>query len=529
MMPNFFKLTVLFSHLVVGISIFAARPALCQKQPIAVTTTGTVAGLIEEGNYVWRGIPYAQSTGGQNRWKSPQPLENQETYFNATAYGFTCPQAYRSTFNFTAQDEDCLNLNIWTPASGKKLPVFVYIYGGAMVTGSNSDPTLTGANFAAKGVIYVNLNHRMNIFGFPNSPELEGVQNFGIQDVAAALDWIHENIAAFGGDPSHIVLGGHSSGSVMVDHYLWTHKDTWLAGAIEMSANAVSGPPYALQPVGLNTMSAEVGCPTGTGQLACLRTKSIFEIETANFNSTYNTWFAPIIDNTTYFKTYDAARYAESFPKNVPLVVGNADKEGAIFGLIYSFENSPFSSWIETFDAALAHIPSELVLAAYNQSLFASVSAMSGQSYGDARFNCAHDYLVDLRAGHQKVWQYRWFGDYDNILGIPGLGPSHGSEVPFFHGGNDAFAYDIRSSVTPAEQALADFMNDWLVAYIKNPSAGPGWGTTAPVNGTITEVGVPGLETTMVAGASGTYNAICQSLYKPWFPDFPVVQDPTKL
>jgi carboxylesterase type B len=369
----------------------------------------------------------------------------------------------------------------------------------------------------------------MNVFGFPNSPELSGVQNFGIQDVAAALDWIHTNIEAFGGDPDHIVLGGHSSGSVMVDHYLWTHPDTWLAGAIEMSANAVSGPAYATQPVGLDSISADVGCPTGSGQLACLRTKSIYEIETANFNSTYNTWFAPIIDNSTLFKPYDAARYQESFPTHVPLVVGNADAEGAIFGIIYSAENSPFSSWIKTFDAELAHIPSDLVLAAYNQSDFASVSAMSGQSYGDARFECATDYMVDLRAGNQDIWRYRWFGNYDNVNAVPGLGPTHGSEVPFFHGGNDAFAYDIRDTVTDAEQDLADFMNDWLVAFIKNPSKGPGWEKATPENGPLVLVGVPGNETALIPAESGTYNARCQSLYKPYFPDFPVVQDPTKL
>ena len=126
------------------------------------------------------------------------------------------------------------------------------MYGGAMVTGSNSNPQLQGANFARNGVVYVNFNTRNSIFAAPHSAELEGSnpgesQNFNILDVDKALDWIHENIEAFGGNPDHIVFGGHSSGSVQVDHYLWNHPATFVKGAVQMSANAMSGPAFAPQ------------------------------------------------------------------------------------------------------------------------------------------------------------------------------------------------------------------------------------------------------------------------------------------
>jgi carboxylesterase type B len=135
------------------------------------------------------------------RWRPPQnvPKARKGAFFNATKYGATCPQAITGT-SFTQQDEDCLNLNIWAPSSplNSGLPVFVYMYGGAMVTGSSSNPQLQGNNFARKGVIFVSFNTRESIYAYPNSAELEGSkksQNFGILDVDKALEWVHGNIA----------------------------------------------------------------------------------------------------------------------------------------------------------------------------------------------------------------------------------------------------------------------------------------------------------------------------------------------
>lgn len=116
---------------------------------------------------------------------------------NATQYGATCPQAISGTL-YSQQGEDCLNLNIWAPAEGSNLPVFVYMYGGAMVTGSSSNPQFQGNNFARKGVVFVSFNTRESIYAYPNSAELESSttsQNFGILDVDKALEWVQKNIA----------------------------------------------------------------------------------------------------------------------------------------------------------------------------------------------------------------------------------------------------------------------------------------------------------------------------------------------
>lgn len=192
-----------------------------------------------------------------------------------------------------------------------------------MVTGSNSNPQLQGTNFARNGVVYVNFNTRNSLFAAPNSAELksdnpEQSQNFNILDVEKALDWVRDNIEAFGGNPEHVVFGGHSSGSVQVDHYLWNHPDTFLKGAVQMSANAMSGPGYAPQNEALNAVAAEVGCPdSGNGQIDCLRKVDMSAFLTANFNSTFNTWFTPVIDDITRHSNYSARFAAGKFLKSL--------------------------------------------------------------------------------------------------------------------------------------------------------------------------------------------------------------------
>ncbi|CZT18161.1 related to triacylglycerol lipase II precursor [Ramularia collo-cygni] len=505
---------------------FVLQSAATTLQPSVRLTQGVVSGKYDaSNNSVFLGIPYAATTAGENRWKAPQPLSlSKYSALNATAYGPTCPQAVTNAY-YSRQDEDCLNLNIWTPARGenKKLPVFVYTYGGAMVTGSNSDPQHQGFNFARKGVVYVNLNTRESLWASPNSADLPGSQNFGILDVDMAMEWIHTNIAHFGGDPNHIVFGGHSSGAVHVDHYLWNHPSTWLKGAVQMSANALSGPAFAPKNVALDVVAAEVGCGTVQqgGQLECLRSVEIADLQTAFFNQTSNTWFTPIIDDITRFSDYPARLKAGKYASHVPLLTGNSAGEGTIFSLVYGAENANFSSWIETFNADSKHIPSEVLLSAYAHNS-TSDSSISGMQYGEARFDCPVDYMIDLRSECQSTWEYRFFGAYDNVVGVPGTAPTHGTEVPFFLGGNECF--EKLENVTAAQQALADSIHDWFVAWIKNPGAGPGWERARAVDGPIAYLGFPGDELSQIEASSGLHNGRCQEVYKPYFGDYPVVQ-----
>jgi carboxylesterase type B len=283
-----------------------------------------------------------------------------------------------------------------------------------------------------------------------------------------------------------------------------------------MSANAISGPGYPPVNQALDVVAAEVGCGTGRGQLECLRKVDAYDFQTAFFNSTSNTWFTPVVDDITRFSNYKSRLQADKYASHVPLLTGTSNGEGTIFSLVYGGENTDFASWINTFNADSAHIPDDVLLAAYNVSDFASVSLMSGTQYGDARFNCPVDYFIDLRSAKQDTWAYRFFGAYDNVVGVPGTAPTHGTEVPFFLGGNECFS--SLSGVTAEQQALADSVNDWFVSWIKNPSVGPGWDKVTPGSGPLVKLGMPGDELSLIKGSTSDFNAICKSVSRFYLP-----------
>ena len=188
------------------------------------TKYGTFSGFIgENGVKTWLGIPFAQSPVGKLRWQAPQPLKPSNKTFDAKKFGFAAMQTVddRETASLNPQSEDCLTLNIWTRGNGKNLPVMVFIPGGGFQTGGSSDIRYHGANFAAANdVVLVTINYRLNLFGFMNLASIdssfEDSGYLGIKDQIAALEWIKENIATFGGNPDNITIFGQSAGSTSV-------------------------------------------------------------------------------------------------------------------------------------------------------------------------------------------------------------------------------------------------------------------------------------------------------------------------
>jgi para-nitrobenzyl esterase len=196
--------------------------------PVAETTTGRVQGTAEGGVAVFRGIPYAASTGGANRFRPPQPVQPWTGVRDATRFAAIAPQnpsPLESMFGGTrpAIGEDCLALNVWTPApDGGRRPVMVWIHGGAFVTGSGSTPWYDGTSFAARGdVVCVTINYRLGALGFLHLADLGGEAyassgNLGLLDQVAALSWVRDNIEAFGGDPRNVTVFGESAGAMSV-------------------------------------------------------------------------------------------------------------------------------------------------------------------------------------------------------------------------------------------------------------------------------------------------------------------------
>jgi len=175
------------------------------------TTTGAVQGRVTDGILDFRGIPYAAPPVGDLRFRPPQPRQPWSGVLDATRFGPVAPQnqgAMEAMFGAPplAMDEDCLTLNIWTPACDDcKRPVMVWIHGGAFLFGTGATPWYDGRSFARDDVVLVTINYRLGAFGFLH---IDGQGNNGILDQVAALEWVRDNIAAFGGDPGNVTAFG---------------------------------------------------------------------------------------------------------------------------------------------------------------------------------------------------------------------------------------------------------------------------------------------------------------------------------
>ncbi|MEV6574002.1 carboxylesterase family protein [Streptomyces sp. NPDC051577] len=192
-------------------------------RPRVTTGSGVVEGRVEaDGTAVFRGIPYAAPPVAALRFAAPEPPAAWDGVRDAGAYGPTAPKVpYPERFAALLPDpdvpgDDCLNLNVWTPepAAGARLPVMVWIHGGALTRGSTAVPVYDGAAFARDGVVLVSVNYRLGVLGyglFPDAPA-----NRGLLDQIAALTWVRDNIAAFGGDPDRVTVFGESAGAISV-------------------------------------------------------------------------------------------------------------------------------------------------------------------------------------------------------------------------------------------------------------------------------------------------------------------------
>jgi para-nitrobenzyl esterase len=209
------------------------------------TAAGSVRGSERDGVHAFLGIPYAASPFGERRFRPPVPHESWDGVRETTQYGPTVPKGpYPPPYDRLLPEpaipgEDCLNLNVWTPepSTGAGLPVLVWIHGGAFVNGSGAVPQYAGGAFARDGVVCVTINYRLGADGFLFLGD--GVANCGLQDQLAALEWVQENIAAFGGDPAKVTIAGESAGGMSVLTLLSMPRARGLfRGAVSQSGSA---------------------------------------------------------------------------------------------------------------------------------------------------------------------------------------------------------------------------------------------------------------------------------------------------
>jgi para-nitrobenzyl esterase len=248
------KLTNLNSSLTFAILCAAALTGTAIAQDRVQTANGVVEGISEKGSGVrsFKGIPFAAPPVGDLRWQAPQPVKDWNGVRKADQFGPRCMQRPifgDMGFRSNGMSEDCLYLNVWTPVkSGKAgLPVLVYFYGGGYVAGDGSEARYQGESMAKKGIVALTVNYRLGVFGFLAHPELtkesphHASGNYGLLDQNAALRWVLQNIATFGGDPKRVTIAGESAGSTSVSAQMASplSKDL-IAGAIGESGSIIS-------------------------------------------------------------------------------------------------------------------------------------------------------------------------------------------------------------------------------------------------------------------------------------------------
>jgi para-nitrobenzyl esterase len=241
------------------------------------------AGLQKSGVRIFRGIPFAAPPVGELRWKAPQPAASWEGVRAAKDFGPRCMQLPifgDMDFRSSGMGEDCLYLNVWTPAKSgqERLPVLVYFYGGGFQAGDGSEPRYDGESMAAKGIVALTVNYRLGIFGFFSHPELtresphKASGNYAFLDQNAALAWVQRNIAAFGGDPKRITIAGESAGSASVSAQMASPlSKALIAGAIGESG-AIMGRTLPARPLAeTEAEGLQFATQLGAGSLAALR------------------------------------------------------------------------------------------------------------------------------------------------------------------------------------------------------------------------------------------------------------------
>jgi para-nitrobenzyl esterase len=317
-----FKLLITIGLLGFGCGVNAQ---LTGDAPKVKTVNGTLVGMNSSGVKIFKGIPFAAPPVGELRWKEPRPVKNWEGVRQATEFGPSALQnnAFGDMVGTNNRSEDCLYLNVWTPAAtgNEKLPVLVYFHGGGLVAGSGAEPRYAGESMARKGIVSITVNYRLGIFGYFSHPELTSESpnhssgNYGYLDQVASLQWIKANIAAFGGDPNRVTIAGESAGSISVSALMCSPlSKNLIAGAISSSGSLLG----AMSPVPISDgekNGLKVSADLAAASLASLRALPAEKLLAAKgqFQATIDGYFLP---------KSPVEIYASGEQAKIPLLIG---------------------------------------------------------------------------------------------------------------------------------------------------------------------------------------------------------------
>ncbi|KAI1619453.1 Alpha/Beta hydrolase protein [Exophiala viscosa] len=437
----------------------------------APTTNGLVHGGINETAPLvrhWLGVPFAQSPVGNLRFALPQalPANATTTDIDATNFGPNCPQYEATTpsvynkiirefFIWGDDGDDCLSVSIWAPLNPTEaqLPVFIWIYGGGDTTGGSTVPYQNPQKWVQRtqAHIVVSLQYRLNFFGNPNGPFGNGSAALGFWDVRLATEWIRDNIAAFGGDPTRMVMWGQSAGAGMTGQQsLAWPNDPIVTGFIQDSGATWGVSSGYTDTLFQNfTYIAEAfGCTGSAANMtACLRTVPQTDIESliqyrVDADQTPVFSFQSKPDNITTFVNSSQA-YVDGHFAKVPKILGhNMDGTSLVALPPYPYDTAP------------------------NATAVLQVTL---------QFRCPAVYEAEYRNSiNQTTYRFMYLGNFTNISPYWWMGPYHSSELPMIFGTYG----DFRGPGTAFEQSTSEAMQDLYLAFARDPVNGPanlGW------------------------------------------------------
>jgi len=473
----------------------AATPTVSTASGQLAGKSATVEGVALDE---FLGIPFAAAPVGALRWKPPQPAPAWQGMRQAQAFGAKCMQVglYDDmVFRANGMAEDCLFLNVWTPAvhAHGKLPVLVYFYGGGFNAGDGSENRYDGASLATRGIVTVTVNYRLGVFGFMAHPALTAESpdhasgNYGLLDQTAALQWVKANIAAFGGDPAQVTIAGESAGSMSVSGHMASKLSRGLFARAIGESGAMFEPLAPPDRAAGEALTEMFATAIGKRSIAELRAMSAQELlEAARVQKNFH--WGPIIDGRFLAqspeKTFQAHQQAD-----VPLLLGSNSQEGACTELLKDVPASAenYRKYVASrFGANAAKI-----LAQYP----ANSDAQALQSCTDLAtdLNIAHSTWRWMewqhRTGNAPVWFY-YYAQPRPAKRKPGpgdrldAGAVHSAEIEYALGNldsNQVYAW------TDADRATSRVMQGYFANFIihgdPNSKGLPVWPAVAEQGG----------------------------------------------
>ncbi len=526
------ELPKLTRHLRAGLLACAALgatalslPALAQTQaPIVRTASGPVQATVRDGMRTYFAIPYAAPPVGDLRWRAPRPAASWADPIAKTKSGAACLQTGAAAFRSSGDSEDCLYLDVHTPAGPGPFPVMVWIHGGAFTSGSAgvyADPT----PLVSKGVIVVAINYRLGAMGFMALPALResdgSAGNYGIMDQQAALGWVQKNISSFGGDPKNVTIFGESAGGFSVMSHLAAPGSAGLfqkaiieSGAYGVSGQLTQAELEALSTEAVNTTLTRAGlaapgtCTVGTPSAACLRDlpEPVIRAMLMSAFASAVPNIMPSVDGRVLPRTIKATFVAGANNK-VPVINGSNQDENLLFlalqELAARFSAKPPNfdptnrSFLLTADGAMASakaleaqtgisandlLKKHYPLSAYGSDTVLQPSLAAGAAGTDSTFSCNGINVSARMIGQgSPVWMYEFrdqsapslVGSFGGkaILSLP-QGAAHATEL--------SYIFNLMDLGSGDRKALKDTMSGYWANFAKsgNPNGAglPAWG-----------------------------------------------------